>query len=467
MKDNTLALAHENIGSLVLKFSLPSIVGMLANGLSIVADRIFVGRGVGPSALAGVAIVFPLVLFTQAFSMLIGHGAATIVSLRLGQGRRAESETLLGTATTLAAIVGMVLVVIVGLFVRPLLTAFGGSGPVLQYAMRFTIVLLPGLFLQVLGFVLNNMIRSQGNPVIALVTMLVSVCINCALNPVFIFGLKLGIAGSALATDVANALVVVWLLALYRRPGQGLRLRFANLGIDRKATLDLVGAGLAPCSMQLANGATLILANHLVCIYGGADGIAVLGIATGLFTLMLMPLIGIRQGIQPIIGYNYGASAFGRVRAAVVISLTATGVLCGAVYLVFFVFSRAILELFVKDAPSIVALGVPSLRIFLASVPVVGIAVVGSVYFQSVKKSGTALLVTLVRQVIVLVPLYVVLPYWFGLTGVWLAGPLSDLAAALLTAALLVPEMQTLARMTLKSPEMNVHTPSLTSTSTA
>jgi Na+-driven multidrug efflux pump len=215
--------------------------------------------------------------------------------------------------------------------------------------------------------------------------------------------------------------------------------------------------------MQLANGATLILANHLVGIYGGADGIAVLGIASGLFTLMLMPIIGIRQGVQPIIGYNYGASAFGRVRATVAISLTATAAICGAVYLVFFVFSRAILELFVKDAPSIITLGVPSLRIFLASIPVVGIAVVGSVYFQSVKKSGVALLVTLVRQVIVLVPLYVVLPFWFGLTGVWLAGPLSDLVAALLTAALLVPEMQRLARMTLKSPEMNVHTPSLTS----
>lgn len=404
MKDNTLALTHQNVGSLVLKFSLPSIIGMMANGLSIVADRIFVGRGVGPNALAGVASVFPLVLFTQAFSMLIGHGAASIVSLRLGQGRRAEAETLLGTATTLAAILGVVLVVSVGLFMRPILTAFGGSGSVLQYAMRFTLVFLPGLFLQVLGFVLNNMIRGQGNPGIALVTMLVSVCVNCALNPLFIFGLKLGISGSALATDIANALVVVWLLAIYHRPGQGLRLRSTNLGVDRKATRDLVAAGLAPCSMQLANGATLILANHLVVIYGGADGSAILGIASGLFTVILMPIIGIRQGVQPIIGYNYGAAAFDRVRATVVISLTATIAFCGAVYLSFFAFSRAILELFVKDAPSLNALGVPSLRIFLSSLPVVGTAVVGSVYFQSVKKSGVALLVTLVRQVIVLVP---------------------------------------------------------------
>jgi putative MATE family efflux protein len=445
MKDNQEAMGRDGVGALVARFSIPSVAGMLVNGLYNVMDRIFVGRGVGADALAGVAVVFPLILFVQAFSMLVGHGASSVISLRLGEGRREDAETVVGNGTTLAAIIGVVMVAVTAVFMRPLLLFFGGTPATIDYAVRFTTVLLPGLFLQVMAFTLNNMIRGQGNPVTALLTMVISAGVNCALNPFFIFGLKLGIAGSALATDIAQAVVVVWLLAVYLRTTTGLRLRFSALRLRASAVRDIVGVGVAPWFMQIATAATLILANVAVGRYGGDTGIAVIGIASSLTNLMLMPIIGIRQGVQPLIGYNYGAGSLGRVRSALLISLGATIVLCTAAYGLFFAFSRQIVGLFVKDAPQIVALGTTSLRVFLCSIPVVGIAVIGSVYFQAINKGFAALLINAVRQLIVLVPLYVILPRILGLQGVWIAGPVSDGVSVVLTVCLLLPEMRRLA----------------------
>jgi Na+-driven multidrug efflux pump len=343
-------------------------------------------------------VVFPLILFVQGLSMLIGQGASSIISLRLGEGRKDEAEAVVGTGTTLGIVGGGIVVIVTGIFMRPLLAFFGGSGVVLDYAMRFT---------------LNNMIRGQGDPVTALFTMVISAGVNCVLNPVFIFGLKLGIAGSALATDIAQAVVVVWLLLVYLRTKTGLRLRAARMRPARRAAADLLGAGAAPCVMQLATGASLILANRLVAEYGGDAGIAVLGIASSLVNLMLMP----------IIGYNYGAKAYGRVRSALSISIAATAAVCAAAY----------------------ALGIVGLRVFLSSIPVVGVTIIGSVYFQSIKKPISALAITLIRQLVVLVPLYFILSRSLGLLGVWLAGPISDFASVALTLALLIPEMRRLA----------------------
>ena len=202
--------------------------------------------------------------------------------------------------------------------------------------------------------------------------------------------------------------------------------------------------------MQIANGATLILMNNIIGRYGGTTGIAVVGIASSIANIMLMPIFGIRSGVQPIIGYNYGAGAYGRVRSALSIALIATVVACTAAYGLFFLFSREVLSLFVKNAPEIVNLGVPSLRIFLASIPIVGITIVGSAYFQAIRKSMLSLLINVVRQLIILVPLYLFLPRYLGIQGVWLAGPVSDVLSVFLTVTLLGPEMRRLARRSLE-----------------
>jgi len=441
-------MGQERIGSLILKFSIPSIVGMLDSGLYNVMDRIFVGRGVGAEALAGVAIVFPLMMLVTAMGMLVGMGASSLIALRLGEGKRGEAESVVGTASVMGVALSAAFTLVVAVFTKPILVFFGGTGIVLDYALTFTRVYLPGMFLQILSFSLNNMIRGQGDPMTALLTMVISCGVNCVLNPVFIFGCKLGIAGSALATDIAQLVSCAWLLAVYLTTKREIRLRPAIMRPNARVARDILGIGGVPAFVQITTVATLILANHLVEQYGGDRGIAVMGIATSLVNLMLMPIIGINSGIQPIIGYNYGAKLYGRARDALRISTIATCAICSVAYALFWAFSGQVMGLFVKDAPDVIVMGVSGLRIYLSSMPVLAIVMLGSGYFQAVKKPAQAFIPNMMRQIVLLVPLYLVLPRYFGLTGVWMAGPITDAVSVLITLALLVPEMR---RLTVES----------------
>jgi putative MATE family efflux protein len=444
MNGNTEALGRERVGALVLKFSIPSVVGMLVNGLYNVMDRIFVGRGVGAEALAGVAIVFPLMLLVMAMGMLIGLGASSLIALKLGEGKREEAEATVGTAATMSIVLGLAMTIGVGVFMRPILVFFGGTGIVLDYAMRFTAMFLPGIFLQIVAFSLNNMIRGQGDPVTALLTMVISAGVNCALNPLFIFGFKMGIVGSALATDIAQAVSCTWLLAVFLTTKKGLRLRPASLKPSPALAKDILGIGMVPSFVQIATVATIILANHLIVAYGGATGIATLGIASSLISLMLMPIIGINVGIQPIIGYNYGAKLYDRARKALRISVIATCAVCSTAYALFWAFSAETIRLFVRNAPDVVSMGISGLRIYFGSMPILAVVVLGSGYFQAVKKPVKALVPNMIRQLILLVPLYLILPRFFGIDGVWMASPIADAASLVFTLAFLLPEMKRL-----------------------
>jgi putative MATE family efflux protein len=444
MNSNTEALAHERVGALILKFSIPSVVGMLVNGLYNVMDRVFVGRGVGPEALAGVAIVFPLMLLVMSMGMLVGMGASSLIALKLGAGKRGEAEAAVGTAATMALALSVIFTLTVALFMRPILVFFGGTGVILEYAMQFTSVYLPGMFLNILSFSLNNMIRGQGDPVTALLTMVISCGVNCALNPLFIFGLHMGIAGSALATDIAQLVSCTWLLAVYLGTKKGIRLRPAIMRPRANVVRDILSIGMVPAFVQIATVATLILANNLVVKYGGDKGVAVMGIASSLVNLMLMPIIGVNQGVQPIIGFNYGAKLFVRAKKTLWLSIAVVCGICTVAYALFWIFSAQMIGLFVRGAPDVVSLGVQSLRIYLSSMPIVGLVMLGTGYFQAVKKPMPALVPNMIRQLVLLVPLYLVLPLFFGLAGVWMAGPISDAAAVIVTIAFLLPEMRRL-----------------------
>jgi putative MATE family efflux protein len=444
MNRNAEALANEKVGALILKFSIPSIAGMLVNGLYNVMDRVFVGRGVGPEALAGVAIVFPLMLLVMAAGMLVGMGASSLIALKLGAGKREEAEAAVGTAFSMALCLSTLFTLVVGLFMRPILEFFGGSGEILGYAMRFTSVYLPGMFLQILSFSLNNMIRGQGEPVTALLTMVLSAAVNCILNPLFIFVLHMGIAGSALATDIAQLVSCAWLLSVYLTTKKGIRLRPAIMRPKARTARDILSIGMVPAFVQIANVATLILANNLVVRYGGDKGVAVMGIATSLVNLMLMPIIGVNQGVQPIIGFNYGAKRYDRARKALWLSVAGVCGICAVAYGLFFAFSEGIVGLFVRGDPAITSLGVRSLRVMLCSIPIVGVVMLGTGYFQAVKKPLPALLPNLVRQLALLVPLYLILPRFLGLDGLFMAGPITDAVSVLATMAFLLPEMRSL-----------------------
>jgi putative MATE family efflux protein len=441
----TQRLATEPVGRLIVRFSAPVIANLLLVAVYNLVDRVFVGRGVGATALAGITVSFPVLIVLGGVGLWFGEGAGTVVALALGRRDRARAEAAQGTAFAVGAVAGLAAVAGAALLLRPLLAAFGGSGEVLAQAERFAAISLVGVIFQVAGAALAASMRSAGEPGFALTLALTGTAVNVVLNPLLIFGFHLGVAGSALATCAASAASFALALAHACGPRAALRLRRAHLAPALGVLRQVLALGAPPLCMQLALTAIMALSNRAVAAHGGATGIAVMGIVYVLYPLVLLPLAGIQAGAQPVLGFNFGAGAHGRVRRALVLALGAATALCAAAWLPLLAWPDAIVRLFVGDAPQVLAVGPPALRTFFALLPVVGAQVVGAGYFQAVGKAGVSFFANLLRQVVVLVPLLLVLPPALGLRGVWLANPLSDAVSAAITLALVVPELRRLA----------------------
>ncbi len=435
--DRTNLLGEEQIGKLLLKFSIPAIIGMLVNALYNIVDRIFVGRGVGSLALSGIAISFPILLVIMAFGMLIGLGATALVSIRLGQGKREEAELIVGNSLVLLIAVSAVISVTCYVFLEPLMVQFGASPDVLPYAKTYVSVLLWGTIFQTIAFGMNNFIRAEGNPKVAMLTMILGAVLNTILNPIFIFGLHLGVAGSALATVISQFITSVWVLYYFFGNKAILKIHTKNLRVNWHLVKDIVAIGLSPFSMQLVASVVTVIFNKSLAHYGGDVAIAAFGVITSIVNLIFMPVFGINQGAQPIIGYNYGARHYARVKQAFKLSvLGATGLMLAG-FLVTQVFPRQLMLLFSSNDPELVNQGAKALRIYLMMLPIIGFQVAAVNYFQATGKPKKSLFLSLSRQLIFLLPALLILPKFFNLTGVWAAGPVSDLASSVLTAILL------------------------------
>lgn len=436
-------LGQEPIGKLLWKFSLPSIVGMLVNALYNVVDSIFVGNGVGEVGLTAVTIAFPIMLVMMAFGMLIGVGASTLVSIRLGEHNKDDAEHILGNALAMIVVLSFLLSVIGLLFLDPLLIALGAEPEVLPYARTFTqIVLVGNVFMQV-GFGLNNIIRAEGNPRLAMATMLISALLNVVLNPLFLFVMKLGIGGSALATVISQLVSAVWVLSHFLSKASVLKLKLCNLRPDWRIFKDITAIGMSPFFMQLAASVVTVIYNFALIRYGGDLAVAAMGIVNRITMLMLMPVFGISQGAQPIIGYNYGAQQYDRVFETVKKAIYAASGISFIGFLLVQIFNYQIVGLF-NNNQKLITLGGRGLSIMLSMLPIIGFQVIAAQYFQAVGKAKYALLFTMSRQVLMLIPMILLLPKFFGLTGIWLAGPAADLASAVLTGVFLYWEWRTI-----------------------
>ncbi|HMM22304.1 MAG TPA: MATE family efflux transporter [Selenomonadales bacterium] len=439
------ALGSKDVGKLLWDFSVPAITGMLVNALYNVVDSIFVGHGVGAVGLAAVTIAFPIMIVFMAFGMLIGIGATTLVSIRLGQQKKEEAEKILGNALALILVLAITITIGLELFLDPVLVALGAGPDVLPYARDFIHIILLGSVFMFTGFGLNNIIRAEGHPKIAMMTMLISALVNTILNPLFIFGMGMGIKGSALATVISQSISAFWVIAHFRGSHSFLKLRAKNIVIRRDISLSILAMGSSSFFMQLAASIVTWLLNYTLQAYGGQTAVAAIGVINRVSTLVLMPLFGISQGVQPIIGYNYGARNFGRVKEAVKKGAMAATAIAIAGFILIQLFDRQIIRLF-SNEPELIALGAAGLRIFLFMLPVIGFQVVGTALFQAIGKPTHSLFLSLSRQVLILIPLVLVLPRMWGLQGVWLAGPAADLGSAILTAALVANELRRLRR---------------------
>ena len=443
--NRTEQLGEEKIGKLLLEFSIPAIIGMLVNGLYNIVDRIFVGQGVGALALSGIAISFPFTLAIMAFGMLIGIGATAVISIRLGQQKKEEAEQIVGNAFVLLLGISLSITFLSYIFMDPLLVLFGASTEVIPYAKQYLNVLLWGAVFQTIGFGMNNFIRAEGNPKIAMYTMIFGAVLNTILNPLFIFGLHLGVAGSALATVISQFITAVWVLSYFLGSRALLKIRFQNLRLKWIFVKDILAIGISPFSMQLVGSFVTILLNKTLVSYGGDLSIAAMGVINSIAMLIFMPIFGIGQGAQPILGYNYGARNYDRVKQTLKLSVIgATGVMIFG-FLIVELFPVALMTLFSKD-PDLISIGSNGLRIFLVMLPIIGFQVTAVNYFQATGKPRKSLFLTLSRQLIFLVPMLLILPKFWGLTGVWLAGPVADFASAGLTLLWLSKDLKQLDR---------------------
>jgi putative MATE family efflux protein len=443
--EHSKQLGEEKISKLLLKFSIPAITGMLVNALYNVVDRIFVGQGVGKEAIAGITIGFPLMIVIMAFGMLIGIGATSLISIRLGEQNKPEAEGIVGNALTLLVGISVVISILGLVYLKPLLISFGASVKILPFARDYLRIILFGSVFQGIGFGMNNFIRAEGNPKMAMYTMLIGAITNTVLDPVFIYTFKMGIKGAAWATIISMAISAAWVLYYYLSGQSTLRLHWLNLKPVPALIGKILAIGSAPFAMQLAAGGITLVLNRLLVKYGGDIAVSGMGIVNSVMMLIMMPVFGINQGAQPIIGYNYGARQFDRVRKALMLAIAAATVVTTTGFIFVQLFPRLIIRLFNREQ-DLVTLGAGALRTFLIFLPIIGFQIVGANYFQAIGKPKQAMILSLSRQVLVLLPALLLLSNLFGLQGVFMAGPLADLISSLITGLWLYYELKHLDR---------------------
>lgn len=444
--DHAQQLGERRIPDLLFQFSLPAIVGMMVNALYNVVDRVFVGRGVGYLGIAGVTVGFPIMLIMMAFGMLIGIGATTLISIRLGQQKKDEAEVI--AAHGLVLLVFFALLITVGglVFLDPLLKLFGTSPEVMPYARDYMHIILLGSVFQAVGFGMNNMIRAEGRPRIAMATMLIGAFLNALLCYVFIFLLKWDIKGAGLATVIAQGVSALWVLYYFFSGNSLIKIRLKNFKPHLTTIGQIIAIGSAPFAMQVAASVIQAILNKSLVEYGGDVAISGMGIVQSVSLLILMPIFGLNQGSQPIIGYNYGAGRYGRVKETLKLAVYAATVVVILGFVMIQLFPAQIISLFSQDNPELLIFGSRALRIFLIFLPIIGFQIVSANYFQAVGKPKHAMFLSLSRQVLILIPAVLILPRFFAIDGVLAAGPVADLLSSLITGIWLWRELKLLGR---------------------
>ena len=443
MGNNQQILGTEPIGKLLLKYSLPAIIGMMVNGLYNVVDRIFIGNipGVGPLAITGLGVTMPIMTIILAFGLLIGVGTATNISIKLGQGKREDAEKLIGNAITLAILVGLMITTLGIIFEDQILTLFGASTDSLYYAKAYINIILLGSVFNLMGFAFNHIIRGDGNPKLSAIIMIAGCVTNIVLDAVFIFGFNMGIQGAAIATVISQFVTAAWGLSYYLRGKSNLRFDKANLKLDKSLIAIIFSIGVAPFAMQIAASCVQIISNNALRTYGGDLAIGAMATVNSILTLLSMPIIGISQGAQPIVGFNYGCKRYDRAEKTLKICVSAATIGLFISWLVVQFVPGPIVSMFNSDA-ELVRISVDGVRKYLCMMPLIGMSIIGSNYIQSIGKAKQAMFLSLLRQVILLVPMMLILPRIFGLNGVWFAQPIADVISFIVTFILINREVK-------------------------
>ena len=441
-KENSpLTLGTERISKLLTQYAIPAIIAMTASSLYNMADSIFIGQGVGAMAIAGLALTFPLMNLAAAFGSLVGVGASTLVSVKLGQKEYEGANCVLGNVLTLNVCLGIAFTVIFLLTLDPILYFFGASENTLPYAREYMQVILVGNVFTHMYLGLNAVLRSSGFPKLAMFITLVSVVINCILTPLFIFGFGWGIKGAAWATVISQVISLIWQLIHFSKPKQLLHFQRGMYRLKSDIVRGIISIGLSPFLMNLCSCLIVILINRGLKEYGGDMAIGAFGIVNRIVFIFVMIIMGFNQGMQPIAGYNYGARQYPRVIDVTKLTMKwAVGVATTG-FLLCQLFPSLIIRLFTSDI-ELIRVAVDGLRIVFAVFPIVGFQMVATNFFLSIGQSKKAIFLSLTRQMLFLVPCLLLLPPFWGTFGVWVSMPISDLIATILTVVVLINQFK-------------------------
>ena len=426
-------LGTQPVGRLLLKYSIPGVVAMLVSAIYNVLDRVFIGKFAGEDSLAGLTVAFPVMMLTFAFAGLIGVGGSALIAIRFGERDQRGAERVFGNTVSMTFGLGILVAVLTIVFLTPILRMFGAEESILAPARDFLLIKLLAVPFQALTYTLSAIVRTEGKPKLSMAAMITSVLVNLVLATVLVAWLRLGVRGAAAATAIGQVCGLLVLMPHYLGGKSLLKPHRADWIPDLRLLGSICAIGSSSFLGQLGVAVSAgILTNSLIT-HGGAAAVTAMGAINSLFTLFIMPIFGIQQGLGPIVGYNHGAGKPERAQRTLYLATGAAVAVASVVFLLLEIFPSAFMSLFIAPDSTTMPVAVKGLRIYVMTLPIVGINLMGSAFFQSVAKARVAIFLGMSRQFVFLIPAVLLLSGLFGLTGTWLATPVADALSVVFT----------------------------------
>lgn len=440
-KKATLELGTEPVGKLLARYALPAIIAMTAASLYNIIDRVFIGQVVGPLAISGLAITFPFMNLAAAFGAAVGVGASTTISVRLGQRDYDAAENILGNTITLNLIIGIGFGLFSLMFLDPILRFFGASDDTLPYAHDFMTIILAGNVISHMYFGMNAVLRAASKPKKAMAATLFTVVMNVVLDAVFILWWHWGIKGAALATMISQLLALCWQMSIFANQKELLHLKRGIYKLRAELVQNIISIGISPFLMNACACIIVIFMNNQLVRYGGDMAVGAYGIANSIAMVFVLFSMGLNQGMQPIAGYNYGSQQFDRLMSVVKLAIISATVMMTSGWLVAMFAPYYCARMFTTD-PELIRQAIDAIQVMMLMFPIIGGQMVITNFFQCIGKVKISIFLSLSRQLLFLLPLLAVLPHFYNIEGVWASLPMSDLAAAIVTAYIMVAYMK-------------------------
>ena len=434
MKEMSTRLGKEKISKLLVSLSVPATMGMIVGALYNLVDTIFVGRGVGAVAIGALTVSFPIQMIIMAFAIMIGMGSASAISRSLGAKNIERADNVTGNSFISIVFFSSVIAILGLTFTEPLLKLVGATDTILPYAREYITIIFYGSVFRSFAMSTNNLIRAEGNAKVAMISMMIGAGSNIILDPIFIFVFKLGVKGAALATIIAQFFAFLYIIRYLYSGKSSLNVKFHHLKPRINIIKEIITVGMASFFRHIAGGIAGIIINTSLSFLGGDVALIVVGILQRVTMFIFMPLFGVVQGMQPIVGFNYGAKKYERVKETIKLTILVTTIMATLGWCFIELFPSLVFNIFTSER-EVIEKGIPVIRIVISMIPLIGIQVVAAALFQSLGKAVPSLILSLLRQVLLFTPLVIILPRVFelGIMGIWVSYPIADVLAVILT----------------------------------